>query len=467
MPMPTKTITRFAPSPTGFMHVGGVRTALYAWLLAKQQGGEFHLRIEDTDKAREVAGSVEHIKETLQWLGINWDGEVILQSDRLHIYKEYAQKLIDKGLAYADPYSIEEIQAFRDEAKASKKAFLYRDHRPDNPPAWDGTQPLRFKTPEIKPYRWHDEVRGKLSAGPEALDDFILIKSDGYPTYNFAHIVDDKEMEITHVLRADEFIASTPRFLSLYEALDITPPKLATLPPILGKDGNKKLSKRDGAKDVLAYRDDGFLPGALNNFLASLGWNDGTEQEVFTIDELISKFSLDRVQKSGARFDTDRLVWISGHHIRNLSVDKLYDLIDDHFWPNGAQDHDEGYKKQVLGAVQERLKMFSELPELSNYFFETPQLTDDALTNVVATPRAHELLSATLVSLQGSDYSVDDLNTRLHELLEDQNSKPGELFKLLRVALTAATFSPPIGDTMHVLGRERVTQRIERALSLL
>jgi glutamyl-tRNA synthetase len=261
------TRTRFAPSPTGFMHVGGVRTALFAWLLARQDKGQFLLRLEDTDKTREVAGSAEHIMESLHSLGLQWDEGPDIggphapyrQSDRLDIYKEWAYKLIEKGRAYADPYSPDEVDKFRDEAKASKQPFLYRNHRPEFPPEWDGNQPLRFKS-EPKAYQWHDAVLGDLSAGEEAVDDFILIKSDGFPTYNFCHIIDDLLMEITHVIRSQEFIASVPRYLNLYDALGIKWPILATLPYVMGPDGKKKLSKRDGAKDILEYIRGGYLP---------------------------------------------------------------------------------------------------------------------------------------------------------------------------------------------------------------
>ena len=223
-----KVVTRFAPSPTGFMHVGGIRTALFAWAFAKKHGGTFILRIEDTDKEREVAGSKEQIMEALKWLGIIWDegpdiggpNAPYTQSERLSHYKKYAQILIEKGHAYADPYSEEELETLRKRSEELKKPFLYMEHRPENPPIWDGKIPLRLKTPEIKSYKWHDEVRGELSAGPEALDDFVLIKSDGYPTYNFAHVIDDIEMKVTHIFRGDEFISSTPKFLSLYEALE-------------------------------------------------------------------------------------------------------------------------------------------------------------------------------------------------------------------------------------------------------
>ncbi len=362
----TSVRTRFAPSPTGFMHVGGVRTALFAWLLAQQSKkvngeGTFILRIEDTDKVREVAGSIEQIENSLKWLGINWDEGVdqggpdspYKQSERLGIYKQWAQKLIDAGRAYADPYTQEELDAFREQAKAEKRPFLFRNHRPENPPEWDGTQPLRFKS-DPKPYQWTDAVMGNLSTGEEAIDDFILIKSDGYPTYNFCHIVDDAIMGVTHVLRSQEFISSTPKFLNLYDALEVERPTLATLPFVMAIDGKKKLGKRDGAKDILEYAKEGYLPEAMVNFLATLGWNDGTEQEVFTINELIEKFSLDRVQKSPARFDEQRLLWLNGQHIRALSLDDLYARVTD-FWPASAADASEESKKQVLALVQERL----------------------------------------------------------------------------------------------------------------
>ncbi|MCA9361766.1 glutamate--tRNA ligase, partial [Candidatus Kaiserbacteria bacterium] len=263
-----KVVTRFAPSPTGFLHIGGVRTALYAYLFARKHAGTFILRIEDTDKNREVEGSIHHIEESLRWLGIEWDfgpdkpGDFgsCLQSDRLDIYKKYAAQLVEKGLAYPDPYTEEEMAAFRAAAAAEKRPFVFRHHRPDTFAEWDGTKPLRFKVPEIKRSEWHDVVRGTLTAGEETLDDFIILKADGYPTYNFAHIIDDHEMGVTHVMRGEEFIASTPKFLSLYDALEIKRPIFVTLPPIMGPDGKKKLSKRDGAKDLLEYRDDGYLP---------------------------------------------------------------------------------------------------------------------------------------------------------------------------------------------------------------
>jgi glutamyl-tRNA synthetase len=334
-----KVVTRFAPSPTGFMHVGGVRTALYSWLWARKNNGQFILRIEDTDKEREVEGSVLHIQEALKWVGINWDqGPDIggphapyTQSERLELYKKYANILIEKGFAYADPYSEEDLEKFRQEAEANKKPFLYREHRPENPPVWDGSMPLRFKIKDLKRSEWNDLVFGDLSAGPEALDDFILMKSDGYPTYNFCHIVDDIEMGVTHVIRGQEFISSTPKFLALYEALGIKPPLFVSLPHILGKDGHKKLGKRDGAKDVLDYKKEGYLPEAMINYLAFLGFNPGGEKEVYSVEELISVFDLSKIQHSGAKWNDEKLDWMNKEHMKLLSKGQIEKEIIERF----------------------------------------------------------------------------------------------------------------------------------------
>ena len=457
------------------MHVGGVRTALFAWLVARQASGQFILRLEDTDKAREVTGSAEHLISTLKALGLEYDeGPDIggpyapyVQSARLDHYQQWAQKLINAGRAYADPYSPAEVQAFREEAQANKKAFLYRDHRPANPPTWDGSTPLRFKS-DPKPYTWHDEVMGDLSTGPEVIDDFILIKSDGYPTYNFAHIIDDLEMKITHVIRGQEFISSVPNYLNLYEALDIERPLLATMPHIMNEAGNKKLGKRDGAKDVLDYIREGYLPEALVSFIATLGWNDGTTQEVFTQDELIQKFSLDRVGRSGARFDEKRLLWVNGHFIRELSLDELYDRAQD-FWPESANSADETYKRQVLALAQERLKTLTDLSGLTSYFFEEPAadwslIADNKQLAKLEESEITALVTATRNKLSAlNDWTPEAIQTALNELLEQTGQKPGVLFSLIRIVTTWAPFSPQLNDALSLLGRECVQARLQKA----
>jgi glutamyl-tRNA synthetase len=502
--------TRFAPSPTGFLHVGGIRTALFAWLVARQNNGQFILRLEDTDKKREVEGSAEHLIKSLNSMGLEYDegpdkpGEYgpYRQSQRLSIYKTWAQKLIDAGRAYADPYTPEEVQKFREQAQEAKTPFLYRNHRPENTPTWDGSQPLRFKS-EPKKYTWHDEVMGDLKTGPEVIDDIILIKSDGYPTYNFAHIIDDAEMEITHVIRGQEFLASVPNYLNLYEALGFDMgsvsenertarasedgneamnsvhselegralPVFATMPHILNETGNKKLSKRDGAKDVLDYINEGYLPEALRSFIATLGWNDGTEQEVFRTDELIKKFSLAKVGKSGAHFDEKRLAWVNGHFIRELPLDELYEHSLG-YWPEASNDCDESYKKSVLALIQERLKYLAEISELTSFFFSELEPNLDLITankqlKKIEKKRLKELLQISLSELEQSDFSEQDIQNRLNRLLEQTAEKPAVLFSIIRIAITWAPASPALAGTLAVLGKQSSLNRIENSLGLL
>jgi glutamyl-tRNA synthetase len=469
--------TRFAPSPTGYIHVGNVRAALFPWLLARQQEGAFVLRIEDTDQARLVEGAQDLILDTLEWLGIDWnegprkggDFGPYIQTERREHYLKWAQKLIDKGLAYADPYTPEEVTAFRDQAKAEKRAFLYRNHRPENPPTWDGSQALRFKVPEIKRYTWNDPVMGELSAGPEALDDFILVKSDGLPTYNFAHIVDDYEMGITHVIRGLEYISSIPKYLSLYDALEIEWPVLACLPHIMAPDGKKKLGKRDGAKSVQEYKDQGILPEAMLNFLASMGWNDGTEQEIFTRSELIEKFSLERVQRSGARFDEQRLLWLNGQHIRLLDLNDLYKRVAD-FWPASAGGVNQEKKMQILVLVQDRLKTLLDLPLLTEYFFAEPtpdwQMVDDnKQLKKLERQELIALLEATKQALSMSEFDATSIQNTLNSLLETTGQKPGILFSLIRLAVSWAPFSPALNDTLAALGKETAIRRLDTAIA--
>ncbi len=448
------------------MHVGGVRTALFAWLYARKQGGTFILRIEDTDKEREVAGSIEHIQESLKWLGIDWDQGPIKQSERLPIYKIWAQKLIDKGAAYADPYTEEEVEAFRKKAEDEKRPFLYRDHRPENTQPWDGTKPLRFKVPEIKRYAWHDIVRGELSAGEEALDDFILIKSDGYPTYNFAHIVDDIEMGVTHVMRGEEFISSTPKFLSLYEALGEEPPHYATMPVILGPDGRKKLSKRDGAKDLLEYRAEGYLPEAMVNFLALLGWHPEGEQELFSIPELTQAFSLERVQKSGAKFDEAKLLWVNHEHIKKLS-DEEFALRLNEF---AKQDADPA----LMPLVKERAQTLGEAVEILKNEFDFLSGEPSYDKNLLLKGAKAEAGDVALYLEKAASLleSVPDeafTGEKVKEILFPYATEVGRSAVLwpMRVALSGKEKSPDPFTLAALLGKEKTLSRLGYALAML
>jgi len=468
--------TRFAPSPTGYLHVGGIRTALFAYLVAKQNEGQFILRLEDTDKAREVPGSAEHLVASLKSLGITYDEGPDIggkygpykQSERLQVYLSWAHKLIDAGQAYADPYTAKEMQAFRENAQVQKRAFRYRDHRPENPPTWDGTQPLRFKSTPKK-YSYHDEVMGDITTSREVIDDIILMKSDGYPTYNFAHIVDDAEMNISHVIRGQEFISSMPNYLAIYEALGLELPVFAHMPHIMNEQGNKKLGKRDGAKDVLEYEREGYLPETLVSFIATLGWNDGTEQEIFSIAELVKKFSLSRVQRSGARFDEKRLLWMNGHFIRELPLDELANRVE-YFWPEAAKKHPTVYKKDVLALAQDRLKTLKDLPELTSYFFEEPTpdwslVRENKQLKKLSDEEIKELLQKAHSALETSESTEVAIQDTLNSLLETTGQKPGVLFSLIRIATTWAAFSPQLNDTLALLGKDKTLARISRAVA--
>ena len=473
-----KVRTRFAPSPTGYMHIGGLRTALFAFLVARSKNGRFLLRLEDTDQKREVAGSDEHIIKTLRALNIIYDEGPDIggsfapyrQSERLQTYKEWAEKLIEKGRAYADPYSPEQIQKFRDECVAAKKPFLYRNFRPKNPPLWDGTQPLRFKS-DPKNYSWRDEVMGDLSAGADAIDDFILIKSDGFPTYNFAHIVDDVEMEISHVIRGQEFVSSIPNYLNLYDALETGWPVFAHLPHILGESGNKKLSKRDGAKDALEYLRDGILVEALVNFIASMGWNDGTEQEIFSMEELISKFTLSRIGRSGARFDEKRLTWMNGQWIKKLNFEDLYARCEN-FWGGNALKSTGSERKIVLKLVRDRLKTLTDLPSLSEYFFARPEpnwqlVHENKQLKKLSRDEQINLLKLTrerISQISESDWDEEYLQSTLNDLLVETKSKPAVLFGIVRFALTWAAFSPGLPETMTIIGKNEVLARLDAVI---
>ncbi len=476
-------VTRFAPSPTGYIHIGNVRSAIYPYLLARQNHGKMILRIEDTDRARYVEGATELVEDTLEWLGLNWDeGPIVggdhgpyFQSERQEIYHDWARKLIAKGRAYADPTPSDQIEKYREQCNASKTPFLYRNFRPTDTPEWQPGIPLRFKA-EPKSYEWHDEVMGDMHAGPEVLDDIILIKKDGYPTYNFAHIVDDAEMGVTHVMRGVEYLSSTPNYLALYEALDLPRPKLVSLPHILAPNSNKKLGKRDGAKSVTEYRQDGILPEAMLNYLACLGWNDGTEQEIYTKEELIAKFSLDRIQNSGARYDETKLLWMNGQWIRSIfdeqGPEALYARTEG-FWPSVAKTHSEEYKIKVLSILYDRLRALADLREMSAYFFSDPEINLDFLINnkfikKMSEAEIESLLKTTIAKLASIDaWDADNLQQALNDLLQETGKKPAELFSLIRIAISFAPFSPALNLTMEVLGKEIALARLNAVASAI
>lgn len=474
-----KAITRFAPSPTGYIHIGNVRSAIYPYLIAHQTDGRMILRIEDTDRERYVEGATELIEDTLEWLGLEWDeGPIVggengpyFQSERLEIYHAWVKRLLDAGRAYADPTPSEKIDEYRRECNEKKIPFLYRNFRPENPPKWEPGMPIRFKS-EPKEYTWHDEVMGDMKTGPEVLDDIILIKKDGYPTYNFAHIVDDAEMNITHVMRGVEYLSSTPNYLALYEAFGLVRPKLVSLPHILAPSGNKKLGKRDGAKSVTEYRKDGILPEAMLNYLACLGWNDGTEQEIYTKEELIQRFSLDRIQNSGARYDETKLLWMNGQWIRKIFDEQgahaLYDRTRD-FWPEEAKSSSEDYRIKVLTIIYDRLKTLSDLKTMTTYFFVDPEidtkmLIENKFLKKMSETEIENLLKKSIEKLSSLEkWDEQSLQNTLNELLAETGKKPAELFSLIRIAVSFAPFSPALNLTLAVLGKNVSLARLNAA----
>ncbi len=473
--------TRFAPSPTGFLHVGSARTALYAWLFARKHGGQFILRIEDTDKEREVEGAIGHMMESLAWLGIEWDESIdkegaygpYIQSERLPLYKKYAQQLVSAGYAYPDPFTEEEVALFRAKAEEEKRPFLFREHRPQIITEWDGISPLRFKTPRVARTTWTDAVLGELSAGEEALDDFILIKGDGYPTYNFAHVIDDIEMKITHVMRGQEFVSSTPKFLALYEALDTAPPIFATLPSILGESGTKKLSKRDGAKDILDYKREGYLPEAMVNFLALLGWNPGGDQEMFSPKELTELFSLERIQKSGAQFDEAKLLHLNREWMRTLSDEEYLSEL-------ALPLLDQVTLIRIIPLLKERAQTFGEARDMvreeMSFFFERPTISPELVRAKEPVDRPGYTHTALVLLLDVLRTLPDHPTSEEAKLLlmpladaaegEGKGGRGGMLWPL-RALLSGKERSPDPFTLIAILGTPEAVSRVESALAIL
>ncbi|HSH31217.1 MAG TPA: glutamate--tRNA ligase [Candidatus Saccharimonadales bacterium] len=475
--MKTPVRVRFAPSPTGLLNLGGVRSALFNWLFARKHNGVFILRFEDTDRQRYVPEAAQQIQDSLRWLGLEWDEGVDVggnfgpytQSERLDKYRRYADELLKKGALYRCWCSPERLSDLRHQAQLTKTAFKYDRYCLDHPSDPATPHVLRFQIPddpgEIK---WDDAVKGPVSFKTADIDDFVALKSDGFPTYHLANVIDDHAMGISHVLRADEWLSSTPKHVLLYQAFGWDPPVFAHLPAVLGQDKTKKLSKRHGAKPVLEYRDEGYLPDAVINFLAGLGWNagDGSTKEIYTRPELIEAFSLERVQTSPAVFDPERLSWLNGVYIRSLSIDALLKQAET-FWPEDAKNYDKQYKQSVLTLVQERLKFLAELPELTDFFFSDPtQQPFDQLKQLDPSD-TKAYLKASLELVGETSFTHQELEAALRGLADKLKTKPGQLFGVIRVAITGKTAAPGLFETMLVLRRETVLRRLKHALKEL
>lgn len=471
---------RFAPSPTGYPHLGNIRTALFNWLFARHYGGKFILRIEDTDVVRKVEGAVEMILDSLLWLGLNWDEGPYFQSQRLPIYREVGQRLLDEGNAYLCYCSPERLTAMRQEQAKRKQPPKYdrrcRDltQRERTKLEATGVTPvIRFKTPLEGETTFYDLVYGAITFKHDTLDDFVLLKSDGYPTYHLANIVDDHFMAISHVLRAEEWLSSTPRHVLLYQALNWQAPQFAHLPMILGPD-RAKLSKRHGATNISEYRKQGYLPDAMNNFLALLGWSLDDRTELLSREELIKYFSLERVGKTAAIFNKDKLEWMNGVYLRKLSpkefIQQTMPFLDRDLPESVERPLNSSYVSQVLPLIQERAKTLAEVPRLAQFFFvdELEYDASELLSGKLDTRLVVEAIAVSSHRLAGvMTWDARTLEDILRPLAAELGLNTGVYFGLLRVAVTGCTAAPPLFQTMAVLGKEKCLKRLNRALRLL
>ena len=456
--------TRFAPSPTGFLHVGGARTALFSWLYAKRHHGQFILRIEDTDRERSTPESVQAILDGMKWLGLDHDEGPFYQTDRYPRYKDMAQQLLDEGKAYRCCCSKERLETLRDAQLAVKEKPRYDGHCRDKQlPANDQPYVVRFKNPQAGVVSFTDEVYGDIHVNNQELDDLILIRSDGNPTYNFAVVIDDWDMQITHVIRGDDHINNTPRQINVFKALNAPVPVFAHLPMILGDDG-KRLSKRHGAVGVMQFREDGFLPHALLNYLVRLGWSNG-DQELFSIDEMIASFDLKHVSRGVSSFNYDKLYWINQHYQKSDSPACVADALAWHFEQQGI-DVKQGPPLVDLVTVQaERCKTLVEMCNISHYFYSDEIEYDEAAVKKHLRPVALDPLTALHARLSNvTNWERDVLQTCINDVSAEFDINMSKIAQPLRVAVTGGSMSPSIDMTLALLGKARVLSRLKRAL---
>ncbi len=458
--------TRFSPSPTGSLHLGGAHTALFNWLFARHHLGVFILRIEDTDQERSEERYVQEILDALIWLGLNWDEGPHRQSQRLHLYREYIQKLLEVGAAYCCDCPPADLEARRQAALTKGEKPRYGGYCRDRHLKLGPRIAVRFRTPQTGTTVWRDLIKGPIAFENQELDDLVLSRADGLPTYNFAVVVDDITMEVTHVIRGDDHIPNTPRQLLIYEALKATPPQFAHMPLILGKDRGK-LSKRHGALSIMAYLEMGFLPEALVNYLARLGWSHG-DQEIFTRGELMQYFSLEQVTKAAGEFDLDKLLWLNSHYIKEMPTPELARLLKYYLAPLGINDPQPAYLTRVVPTLKARSKTMVEMAEKAGFFFRDPRPYHDNAARKFLTPQTAPLLKEIARRLEGlGEVSQDALNALFNDLAVQTGLKMLNLAQPVRVALTGQTASPGLFDIINILGKEETLKRINNALRFI
>ncbi|MDX1391460.1 MAG: glutamate--tRNA ligase [Rheinheimera sp.] len=460
-------VTRFAPSPTGYLHVGGARTALFSWLYAKKKGGKFILRIEDTDLERSTQASVDAILEGMTWLGLDYDEGPYYQTKRFDLYKEVVAQLLAEGKAYKCFCTVEEVDAMREAQMAAGEKPRYNgmwrdrtDHPADKPFV------VRFKNPQSGTVVIDDLIKGRIEIANAELDDLIIARSDGTPTYNLTVVVDDWKMGITHVIRGDDHVNNTPRQMNILSALGAQLPKYAHVPMILGDDG-KRLSKRHGAVGVMQYRDNGFLPEALLNYLVRLGWSHG-DQEIFTKDELIKLFDLDSCNRAPSAFNTDKLIWLNQHYLKTLPPEQVVQQLQWHLADQQLDTSAGPALTEVVKAQAERVKTLKELVQVSRYFYEEFHQFDAEAAKKHLRPVALEPLQAVAAKLAAlTDWTQDSIHQAINATAEALGVGMGKIGMPLRVAVTGGGNSPALDITLALIGKARVMARLEQAISFV
>jgi len=459
--------TRFAPSPTGYLHVGGARTALYSWLYAQKNGGDFILRIEDTDVERSTQASVDAIMDGMSWLNLEWTHGPYYQTKRFERYKEVIEQLLDSGNAYRCFSSAEDVEAMREQAKAEggveKYNGLWRD-RTDHPA--DEPFVIRFKNPIDGDVVIKDMVKGDITISNEQLDDLIIARSDGTPTYNLTVVVDDWDMNVTHVVRGDDHISNTPKQINIFKALGATLPEFAHIPMILGDDG-KRLSKRHGAVSVMQYRDDGYLPEALLNYLVRLGWSHG-DKEIFSREEMVELFDLKDCNRAPSGFNTDKLIWVNQHYMKTMDPEYVASHLAWHMKEQGINVDNGPALAELVKIQADRVKTLKEMAEISRYFYEDFDELDAKAVKKHLRPVVKEpliLVKAKLAAL--TEWKAELIHAAINDTAEELTVGMGKVGMPLRVAATGGGNSPSLDITLALLDKDKVLARIDFALALV
>ncbi len=459
-------ITRFAPSPTGYLHIGGVRTALFSWLYAKQQQGQFILRIEDTDKQRSTQASVDAILEGMAWLGLDYDQGPFFQTQRMARYQQVIQQLLDQGDAYRCYCTKEALDALRQQQIANKQKPRYDGRCRDKIGQSSGDYVIRFRNPSSGDVMINDWVKGKVIVKNQELDDLIIARSDGSPTYNLTVVVDDMDMGMTHVIRGDDHLNNTPRQINILLALGATPPEYIHVPMILNDQG-KRLSKRDGAVGVMQYQQQGYLPQAVLNYLVRLGWSYG-DQEIFSIEEMMAKFDLTKINKSAAVFNHEKLLWLNHQYIMQTQAQDLVQPLVWQFKQLGIDKFTQVDLVAVIRLQQERCKTLLEMAERSQFFYQDFIEYDEKAAKKFLKPVIFEGLTALLTQLSNlASWQAEAIHQVIHQVAEQQQLKLGKLAQPFRVAITGGSVSPPIDKTAYLIGKERTLQRLQQGLDYI